>query len=113
MLDKALVMGVAETRDPKPWTWCTQILCEIVGIILTMFVEGILGRRQCLITYASIILVIGVVLQMMEKSPSLLISYETKYSVEKVCRDVICLFFGPMKSLLILFTLSVYPTSMR
>ena len=110
MLDKGISRGVSD--DLKGIRiWAPQVACEIAGILFTMILEGILGRRQCLIGYATIIFLIALFVQIMETSP--MISYGMKYLIEKICRDIICFFFGPIKSLVILFTLSVYPTSMR
>ena len=112
MLDKGMIRGVSD--DTKGiGIWEIQIACEIAGVLFTVVLEGLLGRRQCFISYAIIIFIVSMFCSMMEGAPSELIGYPTLYEVEKIGRDVICFFFGPIKSLLILFTLSVYPTSMR
>ena len=112
MLDKGLLMIISDDKDGLS-IWTMQVSCEIAGILFTMILEGILGRRQCLILYATMIMVVAMLVDMMEKSPKTLMDYDMKYSMLKTCRLIICFFFGPVKSLIILFTLSVYPTSMR
>ena len=112
MLDKGLLRGISDDKDGL-YIWTIQISCEIAGILVTIVLEGILGRRQCLILYATMIMIVGLYVDMMERSPKTLMTYPVKFDIEKICRYIICFFFGPIKSLIIMFTLSVYPTSMR
>ena len=112
MLDKGLLSGVSDDVLGIP-IWCGQVGLEIAGILFTMVLEGVLGRRQCLILYATLIFVVAVFVDMAEKSPMSMMSYTSKDLMEKISRCIIFFFFGPIKSLIILFTLSVYPTSMR
>ena len=112
MLDKGLLSGVSDDEFGIP-IWCAQVGLEIAGILFTMILEGILGRRQCLILYATMIFLVSIFVDMAEKSPMSMMSYKSKDDMEKISRCIIFFFFGPIKSLIILFTLSVYPTSMR
>ena len=112
MLDKGMIRGVSDDSTGIG-IWEIQIVCEIAGVLFTVVLEGLLGRRQCFISYATIIFIVSMLCSMMEGAPNKLVNFDTKYQMEKIGRDVICFFFGPIKSLLILFTLSVYPTSMR
>ena len=107
-----MLRGISDDSDGLS-IWAMQVSFEIAGILVTMILEGFLGRRQCLIVYSTMIMVVALLVDMIEKSPQKLISYHEKYEIEKIGRAIICFFFGPIKSLIILFTLSVYPTSMR
>ena len=112
MLEKGLFMILSDDQDGLSM-WTMQVSCEIAGILATMVLEGILGRRQCLILYCTMIMIVAMLVDMMEKSPKRLMDYDAKLMMLKACRLIISFFFGPIKSLIILFTLSVYPTSMR
>ena len=90
-----------------------EFILGVAGLLFTMVVEGILGRRNCLMIYMSLIFIIGIFSDLMQKANSSVLTDLQKETNTIFLRHVTKFFSEPIISLIYLMTLTIYPGALR
>ena len=90
-----------------------EFILGVAGLLFTMVVEGILGRRNCLMIYMSLIFIIGIFSDLMQKANSSVLTDLQKETNTIFLRHVMQFFSEPIISLIYLMTLTIYPGALR
>ena len=90
-----------------------EFILGVAGLLFTMVIEGILGRRNCLMIYMSLIFIIGIFSDLMQKANSSVLTDLQKETNTIFLRHVMQFFSEPIISLIYLMTLTIYPGALR
>ena len=90
-----------------------QVVMGLAGILLTMTIEGILGRRNCLVIYSTLISMAAMFCDLLQRANVNVLTDIEKYENVNIIQHFIRFFADPVNSLVYLMTLSVYPYSLR
>ena len=90
-----------------------EFILGVAGLLFTMVIEGILGRRNCLMIYMSLIFIIGIFSDLMQKANSSVLTDLQKETNTIFLRHVTKFFSEPIISLIYLMTLTIYPGALR
>ena len=86
-----------------------QVVMGLAGILLTMTIEGILGRRNCLVIYSTLISMAAMFCDLLQRANVNVLTDIEKYENVNIIQHFIRFFADPVNSLVYLMTLSVYP----
>ena len=91
----------------------TSFALGVAGILFTMVIEGIIGRRNCLLIYTTLIFFIAMVTDLVQDANSKVLSDKLKEQNVTSINYIIRFLSQPLKSLIYLMTLSIYPSALR
>ena len=78
-----------------------------------MVIEGIIGRRNCLLIYTTLLFLVAVVTDLVQDANSKVLSDKLKEQNVTSINYIIRFLSQPLKSLIYLMTLSIYPSALR
>ena len=93
--------------------YLSRCLTELAGLLVVAVVEGYIGRRPSLLLLltASIVTLIGS--QLVFGANEIIIREVDKYVIIYHLHDILAFLSAPMKSILLWYSLALYPTAMR
>ena len=86
---------------------------EIGGVLLTMFLEGIIGRRRCYLLYMSLVATLLLFSRVLDEAHENVVPYYWKNEIERFTEHFLSFFGSGIQALLIWYTLCVFPASKR
>ena len=93
--------------------YLSRCLIELTGLILVAVVEGFIGRKPSLLLLLIASTLTLVATQLVFGAHEIIIPEVNKYGIIYRLHDILAFLCAPMKSILVWYSLALYPTSMR
>ena len=93
--------------------YLSRCLIELTGLLLVAVVEGFVGRRPSLLLLLSASILTLIASQLVFGAHEIIIPEVNKYGIIYRLHDILAFLGAPMKSILLWYSLALYPTAMR
>ena len=96
-----------------PGIYISRCLIEITGLLMVAGIEGFVGRRPSLLLLLLASILALIASQLVFGAQEIIIPEVDKYGIIYRIHDILAFLSAPMKSILLWYSLALYPTAMR